>query len=226
MATVLVIAAHPDDEALGCGATLARHADAGDIVHILIVGEGETARGAGEGAVTARSGAANAAATALGALPPRLLGLPDNRLDSLPLLDIVQAIETVLNDVGPDIVYTHHAGDLNIDHRIVHQATLTACRPLPGHSVRELYAFEVLSSTEWASGAGTGFAPTRFVDVGRHMARKLAALRCYDQEMRPFPHSRSYEAVEALATLRGANVGCQAAEAFEVIRQIIAQQEA
>ena len=220
MATVLVIAAHPDDEILGCGATMARHAAAGDEVHVLIVGEGETSRGAGGDAVADRGAAAKAAAKAVGAHAPRMLGLPDNRLDSLALLDIVQPIEKAIDAVRPDTVYTHHAGDLNIDHRIVHQATVTACRPLPGQRIRALYAFEVLSSTEWSGQVGPAFAPNCFVDVVDHMEQKLTALRCYDSEMRPFPHARSYEAVQALATLRGASAGLAAAEAFLVIRLI------
>ncbi len=221
---VLIIAAHPDDEVLGCGATIAKHASQGDAVDILIVAEGSTSRDPVRNTVShdaqlaALRVAAERAAATLGARPPRLLGFPDNRLDGVELLDVIKPIESLLADLRPAIVYTHHAGDLNIDHRIVHQATVTACRPLPGSPVRALYAFETVSSTEWSTGAG--FRPTHFVDVTGFLARKLAALEPYAAEMRVFPHARSREAVQALATVRGAAVGLHAAEAFEVIREI------
>lgn len=218
---VLVVAAHPDDEVLGCGGTVARHAAAGDRVHVVIAGEGATARDVDAGSKDERAAlakAAQAAAATLGSEPPRMLGLPDNRLDTLPLLDIIKPIEAVVAEVNPDTVYTHHGGDLNIDHRIVHQAVLTACRPVPGSPVRRLYAFETLSSTEW--GIGEPFRPGHFVAIVGQLDRKRAALKHYDREMRAFPHARSFEAVDALARLRGATVGLEAAEAFVVIRDV------
>jgi LmbE family N-acetylglucosaminyl deacetylase len=220
--TVLVVAAHPDDEVLGCGGTVARHAAEGETVHVLIVAEGATARqdGTPEGVKTLRK-AAEAAARVLGTETPAFLGLPDNRLDGLDRLDIIQAIEEVIGRVGPDTVYTHHGGDLNIDHRIVHEAVVTACRPLPGTVVRRLYCFETVSSTEWAtSSIGTPFVPNHFVGVEAFMATKLAALDCYASEMRPFPHARSVEAIESLAALRGAQSGLAAAEAFACVRDL------
>jgi LmbE family N-acetylglucosaminyl deacetylase len=221
MNTVMVVAAHPDDEVLGCGGTLARHAAAGDRVELLLVADGVTGRAeaASKAEQAARLAAAEAAARALGARPPRSLLFPDNRLDTVALLDVVRRIEECMAEVRPDIVYTHHAGDLNIDHELVHRAVLTACRPLPGSTVRALYTFEVLSSTEWRPGARP-FDPVRYVDIGATLERKMAALRCYGAEMRPFPHARSYEAVEALAKLRGAQAGMAAAEAFGVLRAI------
>ncbi|MGQ0662592.1 MAG: PIG-L deacetylase family protein [Pseudomonadota bacterium] len=217
---ILIVAAHPDDEALGCGGTIARHAAAGERVDILFLADGASARpGAGADEIEARRRAARAAAAALGAQPPEFLDFPDNRLDIVPLLTVVQAVEAVVGRARPAIVYTHHAGDLNIDHRIANQATLTACRPLPGATVRAIYSFEVLSSTEWASHL-TGFWPTRYVDIGSHLEAKMAALRLYRAEMRPFPHPRSFEAVAALAKLRGTAVGLAAAEAFMTIREI------
>lgn len=215
---VLVVAAHPDDELLGVGGTLARHARRGDEVHVLICGEGATSRGAGESAaVTALQAAARAAAAVIGAAPPVMLGLPDNRLDSLPRLEVIQAIDAVLARVAPEVVYTHHGADLNVDHRIVHEAVRVATRPLPGCPVRAVYGFETVSSTEWGLDA---FRPTRFVDISATLDAKLAALRCYPMEMRPFPHARSEAAVEALARTRGAANGVAAAEAFEVLREL------
>ena len=144
----------------------------------------------------------------LGTRPP----LPDNRMDGIGLLDIVKRVEEVVEEVEPNIVYTHHGGDLNIDHRITHQAVMTACRPVPGSKVGAMYACEIPSSTEWASTAiGEPFRPTHFVDIGSHMSTKLQALDCYEGEMRAFPHARSLRAVETLANLRGSRVGVDAA---------------
>lgn len=220
---VLVIAAHPDDEVLGCGGTVARHAAAGDRVETVIVAEGATSRG-GKGDATPKSlrAAASKAAEVLGSARPRFLGLPDNRLDSVDLLDIVRALEAVIAEVAPEIVYTHHGGDLNIDHRMVCEAALTACRPVPGAPVKRFYCFETPSSTEWAAPSlGPAFRPQRFVAIGETWDTKRAALECYPTEMRDFPHARSIEAVEALARLRGAQAGLAAAEAFEVIRELV-----
>ena len=178
---VLVIAAHPDDEILGCGGALARHAAGGDTVHVLIVAEGATSRdalprpgGKGGGADRPQDRRLARSIHAIGAEEPRLLGLPDNRLDALPLLDVIKPIEAVVEAVAPEIVYTHHAGDLNVDHRIVHQATVTACRPLPDSPVRAIYAFETVSSTEWQT-AGETFRPQRWVDIEPFLDQQAAA---------------------------------------------------
>ncbi len=218
--TILVVAAHGDDEALGCGGTIARHTTHGDDVHILLLADGVTSRGSNVDS-SIRDVAAKNAARVLGAEPPQLIGLPDNRLDTLPLLDVVQAVEKVLEELHPDIVYTHHGGDLNVDHVVTHRAVLTACRPVPDQTVRAIYGFEVLSSTEWGSpDQDNSFRPTHFVEISELLETKLAALECYAEEMRDFPHARSRVAVEALARLRGSQVGLKAAEAFTVLRQI------
>lgn len=220
---VLVIAAHPDDEVLGCGGTIARHVANGDTVHILIAAEGATSRPGDDFSEELKNltTAAHKAAEALGAGEPKLLALPDNKLDTLALLDIVQRIEQAVAIFEPDTIYTHHGGDLNRDHRIIHQAAITACRPLPGSLVRRIYTFEVLSSTEWGSAdTGAPFNPVHFVDISNEIQRKKAAFECYAMEMREFPHPRSWEAVEAQMHLRGAAAGLLAAEAFQVVRQI------
>jgi LmbE family N-acetylglucosaminyl deacetylase len=222
---VLVVASHPDDEILGVGGTLARHADAGDIVDILIMAEGATSRDKTRDPSSRRDemaglrAAAGEAAQILGLRPPQFAGLPDNRMDGLELLDVVKLVEAVVSEVKPDIVYTHHAYDLNIDHRVTHEAVLTACRPLPGSRVAELYAYETVSSTEWGV-VGNAFVPNHFVDITAQLARKVKALEAYASEMRPAPHARSIAAVQALAQWRGSSVGLAAAEAFSVIRQI------
>lgn len=204
---------------------MARHAAAGDAVHVLFLADGVTARCGPQGgldAVEQRAGAAGRAAEILGSRPPRFLGLSDNRLDEVALLDVVQAVEAVIAEIEPEIVYTHHGGDLNVDHRIAHQAVMTACRPLPGRPERAILTFETVSSTEWASRwSGDAFEPNRFVCIRDYLDRKLEALDCYADELRPFPHPRSSENIRALARVRGAAVGLESAEAFMVIREIV-----
>ena len=220
--TVLIVAAHPDDEVLGCGGTMAMLADAGESVHVLFVADGVSARGQShlDTGLGARRAAAERTMEILGAKAPVFLDYPDNRLDTVSLLDIAISIEDRMRDLKPRCVYTHHHGDLNVDHRIVHQAVLTACRPLPGSTVSAIYGFETLSSTEWEAG-GPSFDPRRWVDIEQTLERKIAALEAYREEMRPFPHARSIENVRALAMYRGATVGRAAAEAFSVIREIV-----
>ena len=228
MQKVLVIAAHPDDEVLGCGGTIARHCARGEEVQALILAEGATARDRTRNvdnhsdSIEDLRASARRAAEILGAKTPIFAGLPDNRLDSLDFLDLVKVIEGIVTELLPTTIYTHHAGDLNVDHRLVHQATLTACRPLPGTPVEAIYTFETLSSTEWSSpNANDYFLPSLFVDIDGYLETKLEALRCYASEMRPYPHARSVESVDALARYRGATMGCNAAEAFSVVRQLV-----
>ncbi|MFC4313395.1 PIG-L deacetylase family protein [Steroidobacter flavus] len=227
-APVLVVAAHPDDEVLGCGGTMALMAAAGHPVHVLMLADGESSRvakverGAVAGQMEARNSAADAACAILGCASVEVLSLPDNRLDGVELLDIVKLIEQAVRKHSARIVFTHHAGDVNIDHRIVHDAVIAACRPQPGYPVDELLFFEVPSSTEWRPpGSGLEFNPSWFVDISTTLDRKLAALDAYRSEMRPFPHARSIEAVQALARWRGATVGATAAEAFMLGRKIV-----
>ncbi len=225
--TILIVAAHPDDEVLGVGGAAARHAAAGDMVDTLILAEGATARGpqcdveSMVGEVTRLREQAAASAEILGTQPPSFAGFPDNRMDGVDLLDIVKTVEQKVAELRPRIVYTHFGGDLNVDHRLAFQAVITACRPVPGSAVGAIYAFETVSSTEWAPAVDAPFRPGRFVGISGQLDRKLAALRCYESEMRPPPHARSLEAVEALARMRGASVGLEAAEAFAVIREIV-----
>lgn len=223
--TILVVAAHPDDEVLGCGGTIARHAADGDSVQILIVGEGATSR-QGSRNLTVQADtleelqeAAKRAGEILGAREVEIVGLPDNRMDSLDRLDLVKIIEVRVEKHQPEIVYVHHAGDVNVDHRRLHEAVITACRPIPGKSVREILSFEVASSTEWqTTGSAPSFNPNCFVDISEKWDLKRLALEAYASEMRPWPHARSMEALEYLARWRGAQVGVQAAEAFCVLR--------
>lgn len=220
---IAAVVAHADDETIGAAGTLALHARKGDEVHIIVLADGVSSRGS-QDELEVRNQAAQKAAEIIDAQRIYYAKLPDNKMDSLPLLEIVQTLETILETIQPDIIYTHHYGDLNIDHRLTHEAVLTACRAMPGAKTQAIYGFEVLSSTEWSSPiAQNAFLPVHFVDISTTFAIKMQALECYDMEMRDFPHSRSYQAVEAKATLRGAQVGLEKAEAFTVIRQIVRQ---
>ncbi|WP_159309741.1 PIG-L deacetylase family protein, partial [Spiribacter roseus] len=199
--TTLVIAAHPDDEALGCGGTIARWSNGGFNVHLAFLADGVGARGrvhdTEQGALNDRREAANKAGEIMGTASVHFDDLPDNRLDTVPLLDITQRVEALIERYQPDTVLTHHAGDLNIDHRRVHQAVMTACRPQPGHSVRTILCFEVPSSTEWqVSGGGEAFVPNWFDDITETLPQKLKALEAYATEMRDWPHTPSTEAVQ------------------------------
>ena len=217
--SVLVVAAHPDDEVLGCGGTIARHVAEGDLVHVVFMADGvQSRRMDGSEELQLRNQARDEALKILGVSECNVLDFPDNRMDSLPLLDVVQALEPIIKQVQPSRVYTHHHGDLNVDHRVTHQAVMTACRPVPGSSVREILAFEVMSSTEWATPGVAPFVPNAFVDISDYLPKKLEALAAYDMEMRPAPHSRCVTNIEALARHRGNCVGVEVAEAFEVIR--------
>ena len=214
---VLTIAAHPDDEVLGCGATMAKHSARGDLVYVLLIADGETSRE--EYHNLNRNAQADAAAEILGIEKVFSLNLPDQRLDTLALLDIVKKIEAVIDEIKPNIIYTHFANDLNLDHRIVNRAVLTACRPLPESLISAIFTFEIQSSTEWSGNDEAAFKPNHIVDVSGFMEKKSEALHAYSSEMRDFPHSRSYEALEYLAKLRGAQAGVQAAECFQIERQ-------
>jgi LmbE family N-acetylglucosaminyl deacetylase len=220
MARVLVIAAHPDDEVLGCGGTIARHAAAGDDVHVVILAQGLMAR---PKARTEDLGAlresARKAGDILGVKDLTLHDFPDNRLDTLPRLDVTRFIESHVERILPEIVYTHHRGDVNIDHARANECTLAACRQTPEQSLRRLLFFEVPSSTEWGF-AEEAFNPNWFVDISRTLDKKAAALLAYAGELRPFPHPRSEEAVTHLARWRGAAAGVGAAEAFVLARNV------
>lgn len=224
MNRVLVVAAHPDDEVLGCGGAIARHASAGHSVRVVLLAEGVTSRrvSAQTGSLEELHDAARRANKLLGVDEVLLDGLPDNRLDSLDRLEVTQRIEDHIQRWKPTIVYTHHCGDVNLDHQVVHHAVVTACRPQPGSCVEQLLFFEVASSTEWQPpGSGSPFQPNWFVDISGTLDRKIAALGVYETEMRAWPHSRSLRSVEHQARWRGASVGVEAAEAFMLGRNLL-----
>ena len=223
--SILILAAHPDDEVLGCGGTIAKLVDEGAIVHIAFLADGVFSRSNininQEIELISRRSAAEKACEILGVKSVSFGDFPDNRMDTISLLSITQVVEGLIVEHQPEIVFTHHFGDLNIDHRRLHQAAVTACRPQQNNPVRTLLSFEVPSSTEWQTpGGASGFIPNWFVDISKTLDQKLAAVEAYASELRAWPHPRSLEGIRHLAGWRGATVCVDAAEAFMLVRTV------
>jgi LmbE family N-acetylglucosaminyl deacetylase len=222
--SILVVAAHPDDEVLGCGGAIARWVNEGCTVHVAFLADGVTSREADAGAhateLAARRAASRAACNILGVTSVSFGDHPDNQLDTVSLLTLSKEVSALVETHRPELVLTHHAGDLNVDHRQAHEAVATACRPQPGHVVKRILCFEVASSTGWRLDPQHAFHPNVFVDITSTLEKKLDGLRAYDVEMRKWPHARSVAAAEHLARWRGATVGVAAAEAFALARDL------
>ncbi len=228
MKTVLVVAAHPDDEVLGIGGTAARHAAEGDFVYALILGEGQTSRGAhrediDSAVVDALHKNTLESAKAIGFREVFFANFPDNRFDHVDLLEVVKAVEQIIDKLKPQIIYTHYSGDLNIDHQYTARAVLTAARPIGSYCVKEIYAFETLSSSEWNfdSSMQPAFSPNVFVDITDYYEKKEQAMNCYVSELCQFPHPRSLTGMDVLSKTRGMAAGMQRAEAFLLIRKTV-----
>jgi N-acetylglucosamine malate deacetylase 1 len=217
---ILVVSAHADDEVLGCGGAIAKHTALGDKVHVIFMTNGVNARNVSNGDIESRQLAAQNAVDILEISSIQQFDFPDNKMDSIVLLDVVQSIEKVIDELQPKIIYTHHIGDLNIDHQVTHKAVMTACRPQPDFCVKEIYAFEVLSSTEWQTPGIEPFCPNFFTDITDYIDIKKQALEAYSKEMRQPPHGRSIDNVIRLNALRGNSVGVHYAEAFCLLRGI------
>lgn len=219
---ILIIAAHPDDEVLGCGGTVAKMTKKGQEAYTIILGEGITSRD-GEKAqqnedLEKLKEQACEANRILGVEEVFFGNFPDNRFDSVDLLEIIKFIEKIKKKIMPDMVFTHYCNDLNNDHRLTYQAVLTAMRPMHDESVRTIYSFEVPSSTEW--NYPLSFSPNVFFDVSDTINAKVEALKIYATEVREFPHPRSEEFLRGNAKIWGAKTGLQNAEAFELVRSI------
>ncbi len=215
---IAVIAAHPDDEVLGCGGTIAKHIQAGDSVHLLILADGESSReSATENDISTRNQNLFSSVSTLGIHSLETANFPDNQFVSVPLLDITRVVESFLTKHQPEIIYTHSYYDLNIDHQCTARAVITAARPQPASKINKVLAFEVLSASEWHFSEQQKFNPNYFVDVTDFVDKKMDALQHYASEMRDDPHTRSFSNVLHLMGLRGHTVGYNAAEAFEVI---------
>ena len=213
---VLVIAAHPDDELLGCGGTVALHTEAGDVVTSLIACEGESHRYGPDG--VGQADFIRNAAELLGVCDVRHLRLPDQRLETMPLTEIITPIERVVREIQPQIVYCQFGGDVNQDHELLFKALLVATRPTEP-SIEGVYAFDTASSTEWAHPRR--FVPDLWVDISTTLERKLAAMACYKSELRDYPHPRSLEALRYRAKAWGNQSCLDAAEVFMTVRRIV-----
>ena len=223
MTHILVLAAHPDDETFGLGGTIARHIQAGDQVTILALTDGVTAR---HDMTELQKTVALKACATLGVNDVRFGGLPDQRLDSIPLLEVIKPIHELVKELHPNLVYTHHCGDSNQDHRTVFAATLVAVRPFGSHLIKRVLCYEVPSSTEWGPPfTEWAFLPNVFVDISTTLDAKLGAVEAYREtfqsEVKSFPHPRSPEAVRIYAQQRGISVGMQVAEAFVLVRELL-----
>lgn len=223
---VLIIAAHPDDEVLGCGGTIARLASEGAAISILILANGLTSRADFDPVQHAdqlrvHHERARRAGALLGAREVNFGGFPDQKMDTVPLLEVTQLIEREVARVQPEIIFTQHGGDLNMDHVVTFRATLTATRPIPRCGVKHVYSYEVPSSTDWAFAQfEPRFVPQVFYDIAPHLETKIAAMQIYESETRVFPHPRSPDALRAGSRRWGSQIGCAAAEAFHCVRSL------
>jgi len=213
---VLVIAPHPDDETIGAGGTIARHVAGGDEVSLCVVTQGYSPPWPADIVETARR-QVEAARKVLGTKRVFFLGFPTVKLNTVPNADLTGALQKVVDEIRPEVVYTPSASDVNQDHRIVFEATLVACRPLPGGIVKRVLCYETVYSSRYGHEP---FAPNVFVDIEPFLGKKLEAMKCYETELREPPHPRSLAGLELIARERGLSVGLKAAECFQLVREI------
>lgn len=214
---VLVVAAHPDDEVLGCGGTIYKLGSKGHNVSVLFLSDGVSSRIQNKlnKEIDNRKKNAIKSCKILKVKNYFFENLPDNAFDTEPLLNIIKLIENYINKLKPEIIFTHSNSDLNVDHRITNQSVVTACRPQKNLSVKELYFFEILSSTEWNfSDSVSYFKPNYFVDISKCVKKKILALKKYKKEIKKLPHPRSLEGAKILSQYRGMASNMNYAEAF------------
>lgn len=219
---VLIVAAHPDDEVLGCFGTVAKMIKDGYEAYTLILSGGKTSRGEVEQAELDNLKVEMIKANKLiGIKEVFQADFPDNSFDKVPLLEIVKKIEELKTLIKPSIIFTHHIGDMNIDHQITHKAVLTATRPMADECVKTIYSMEVPSSTEWNSFfKETIFVPNVFFDITETIDKKVEAMAIYDSELRDYPHPRSLQFIKELAKTNGIKIGLNYSENFMLVRQI------
>ena len=216
---ILVIAAHPDDEILGCGGTISKLKNE-NFIEVLFMTNGVSARGNNKKQILRRRKACLNLFKYLSLPIPKNFNFPDNAMDKIPLLKIVKKIEQKIKDYRPDTIITHYSHCLNIDHKITYEAVITACRPLIGLSVKKILSFEIPSSTDWALYKGKNFQPNYFIDISEHLKNKINLIKFYKEELRSYPHSRSIPSIKALASVRGVSCGVKYAEGFYLNRFI------
>lgn len=221
---ILIVAAHPDDEVLGCFGTVSKLIKEGYEAYTLILGEGKTSRldtrkvEENKEQLEILNDEIKKANDIIGIKKCFVYDFPDNRFDSVDLLDIIKVISKIKEEIKPDIIFTHYENDLNIDHKITYQAVITATRPIENESVKEIYSFEILSSTEWQYPIS--FSPDVFFDIQDTIELKLNAMQCYKSELCLYPHPRSLEGIELNAKYNGMRVGKNYVEAFKSVRVI------
>ena len=216
---ILVIAAHPDDEILGCGGTISKLKNE-NFIEVLFMTNGVSSRGNDKKQILRRRKACLNLFKHLSLPIPKNFNFPDNEMDKIPLLRIVKKIEEKIRIYRPDTIITHYSHCLNVDHKITYEAVITACRPVNELSVKKILSFEVPSSTDWALYKGKNFQPNYFVDISKHLKNKINLIKFYKEELRNYPHSRSITAIKALASVRGVSCGVKYAEGFYLNRFI------
>jgi LmbE family N-acetylglucosaminyl deacetylase len=226
---ILLVVAHPDDELLGLGATMHKLiCEQGCTVHVVILGEGITSRADSrdiqlwEKELATHRQNIKQAQSVIGYQSVGIYDFPDNRFDSVALLDIIKVIEKEKAAFNPEIIFTHHGGDVNVDHQRTFEAVITACRPMAHESVKTIITFETPSGTEWrASTDPRHFVPNLFFSVSKaDVDAKIRGMESYEFEKRPFPHPRSPQALTIQAQRWGVTIGCDYAEAFCIVRSI------
>lgn len=217
---ILVVCAHPDDEVFGLGGTLLLHSKNGSEIFVLIFSDGESSRNISKNIIEKRQNQAREACKKIGIKKLKFLNYPDQKLDTIPLVELSKQIETVIQEFRPDVVFTHHFGDVNQDHTKVFEATLIATRPIPSINISKVICFEIPSSSEWGS-YDRKFNPNLFIDIENELNQKLNILNIYKNEIRKFPHPRSLKSIKSRAQVWGSQVGCKYAEAFFILREII-----
>ena len=219
--TILVVAAHPDDEALGCGATISKYVNKGFRVRVIFMTNGVSSRrNTNKNKIKKRKLSAIKSCKILGASKPIFLNFPDNSMDKVSLLKIIKKIEVYISKIKPNIIFTHHYGDLNVDHQITSRAVITACRPINKKFLKKIFFFYIPSSTEWSYDKENKFKPNWFEDVEKTYSKKIKSLNCYKMEIRNWPHPRSIKNINQLANVNASMSGLKKVEVFELFRAI------
>ena len=217
---ILIVAAHPDDEILGCGGTIAKLKSENEI-YVIFMTNGVSARGKNKNKeIKQRKNACLKLFNFLSIPKPIFFNFPDNQMDKVPLLKIIKKLENMIKIMKPDTIFTHYSHCLNIDHKRTFDAVITACRPISGLSVKRILSFEIPSSTEWALYKNKQFEPNYFIDISKYINEKINLIKFYKKELRNYPHSRSIVGIKSLASVRGVSCGVKFAESFYLNRLV------